>query len=178
MLASFLFEVKDHRRKEGQRYQLGHILFFSVLAILSGADSYRSICTFVKERYHQLHEWFNLNWKQCPAHTTIRNLIKGTSPSALANTFRAYRLQLWKAGSNLSTIAVDGKVLKGSFDRFHDRKAAQILSAFLVGPPLILAHEDIDQKTNEIPTAQELIEQRGVSRHLFTFDALHCQKKP
>jgi len=26
MLEGFLFKIKDHRRKQGQRYQLGHIL--------------------------------------------------------------------------------------------------------------------------------------------------------
>lgn len=40
MLKSFLFKVKDHRRKQGRRYELGHILLFTVLAILSGANSY------------------------------------------------------------------------------------------------------------------------------------------
>ena len=28
MLESSLFEVKDHRRKQGMRYQQGHILLF------------------------------------------------------------------------------------------------------------------------------------------------------
>ncbi|MBC8264740.1 MAG: transposase family protein, partial [Anaerolineales bacterium] len=41
MLQSFLFKIKDHRRKQGRRYQLGHILLFSIFAILSGATSYR-----------------------------------------------------------------------------------------------------------------------------------------
>ena len=41
MLQSFLFEIKDHRRKQGIRYQQGHILLFAILAILSGATSYR-----------------------------------------------------------------------------------------------------------------------------------------
>lgn len=37
MLESFLFKVKDYRRKQGQRYKLGHILLFTILAMLSGA---------------------------------------------------------------------------------------------------------------------------------------------
>jgi hypothetical protein len=28
MLQNFLFAIKDHRRKQGQRYQFGQILFF------------------------------------------------------------------------------------------------------------------------------------------------------
>jgi len=43
MLKSFLSEIKDNRRKEGRRYELPHILLFSIFAILSGADSYRKI---------------------------------------------------------------------------------------------------------------------------------------
>ena len=43
MLQNFLFKIKDHRRAQGRRYQLGHILFFSVLAILSGGDNYRAL---------------------------------------------------------------------------------------------------------------------------------------
>jgi len=48
MLESFLFKIKDHRRKQGQRYQLGHILLFAVLAMLCDADSYRKIYAFIK----------------------------------------------------------------------------------------------------------------------------------
>ena len=32
-------------------------------------------------------------------------------------------------------------------------------------------------KTNEIPTAQKLIEALGLTDCIFTFDALHCQEK-
>ncbi len=41
---------------------------------------------------------------------------------------------------------------------------------------LILAHEKIDVKTNEIPVAQTLIPQLELEKVVYTFDALHCQK--
>lgn len=72
---------------------------------------------------------------------------------------------------------IDGKVLKGSFDHFSDQKAMQLLSFFLSESKIILAHETIAVKTNEIPTAQQLMEERGLSGCLFTFDALHCQEE-
>jgi predicted transposase YbfD/YdcC len=40
-----------------------------------------------------------------------------------------------------------------------------------------LAHEEIAEKTNEIPTAQALIRKLGLSGYILTFDALHCQEK-
>ena len=74
-------------------------------------------------------------------------------------------------------LGCDGKVLRGSFDNFNDQKSIQIFSVFSSENRIILAHEEIAEKTNEIPTAQALMEGLGLSGYIFTFDALHCQKK-
>ena len=73
-----------------------------------------------------------------------------------------------------------GKSLRGSFDHFEDRKAAQVLSALAVDSTLVLGHiwicdEDGD-KNHEIQAAQQLVEALGLSGRLFTMDALHTQK--
>jgi hypothetical protein len=74
-------------------------------------------------------------------------------------------------------LAFDGKALKGSFDAFNDAKARQILSAFAVDTALVLAHIVIDEKSNEIPAVQKLLEELDVAGHIVTLDAMHCQKK-
>jgi hypothetical protein len=74
-------------------------------------------------------------------------------------------------------LAFDGKVLKGSFDAFNDVRAKQILSAFATHTALVLAHIEIDEKSNEIPAAQKLLEELGVADRIVTLDAMHCQKK-
>ncbi len=176
MLQSFLFKVKDHRRKQGQRYKLGHILLFSILAILSGADSYRKVQKFIVIHYDRLDEIFDLNWKRMPAYTSIRDIIQGTSGTELEQSFRQYSQLLAESDAEKQFIGCDGKVLQGSFDHFQDQKAVQILSVFVRGSQIILAHEEIATKTNEIPTAQTLMAVLGVSNYIFTFDALHCQK--
>jgi hypothetical protein len=176
MLQSFLFKVKDHRRKQGQRYQLGHILLFAILAILSGADSYRKVQKFIVVHYDRLDDAFDLNWKRMPAYTTIRDIIQGTSGPELEQSFRQYSQVLAESDQEKQWIGCDGKVLRGSFDHFQDQKAIQILSAFASYSHIILAHEEIATKTNEIPTAQALMVALGLSGYIFTFDALHCQK--
>ena len=176
MLESFLFQIPDHRRGQGRMYGLGHILLFSILAILSGATSYRKIHTFIKVNYEELNEKFNLNWKQVPAYTTIRNIIQDTSGSELERIFREYSTKLAETKRERKFLGCDGKVLRGSFDHFYDQKAIQIFSVFFSESRIILAHEEIAKKTNEIPTAQALMEELGLSGYIFTFDALHCQK--
>lgn len=177
MLKSFLFKIKDHRRRQGLRYELGHILLFSIFAILSGADSYRKVHAFIKANYEALDEVFDLNWKRLPAYTTIRAIIQGTSAAEVEEAFREYSADLAESDSKKRFMSWDGKVLCGSFDHFKDQKAIQVLSAFLSEQRIILAHEEIAEKTNEIPTAQELIRKLGLSDYILTFDALNCQTK-
>ena len=76
----------------------------------------------------------------------------------------------------MPVVALDGKTLKGSFDHLNDHKAAQALSAFASEAAILLAHTEIDVKSNEIPAAQRMIAELGLTGVLFTADALHCQK--
>lgn len=176
MLESFLFEIKDKRRGQGKQYQLGHILLISILAILSNADSYRKIHQFIKIHYKKLNAEFGFNWKNIPAYTTIRNVIQGCDRSSLEKEFRNYSKALIEEKIERKFIAFDGKTLRGSFDHFNDKRAIQILSVFLTESKIILAHQDIDEKTNEIPTAQKLMQELGIENCIFTFDAMNCQK--
>jgi len=176
-LQSFLFNIKDHRRRQGRRYQLGHILLLSVFAILSNATSYRKVHTFIKSHYETLDRTFDLNWKRMPAYTTVRAIIQGTSSDELEKSFREYSDLLASSDTEKQFVSFDGKVLRGSFDHFQDQKAIQVLSAFLTSRRIILAHEEIAEKTNEIPTAQELMPKLGLSDCIFTFDAINCQEK-
>ena len=177
MLKSFLFTIKDHRRKQGRRYELGIILLFSILAILSGSDSYRKIHKFIEVHYGTLTEIFGLAWKRKPAYTTIRNIIQNTSGMELEQSFREYSAVLAANAGEEQFIGCDGKVLRGSFDHFKDQKAIQVLSAFVSHEHIILAHEEIDAKTNEIPMVQRLMAELGLSGYIFTCDALHWQEK-
>lgn len=180
MLLECLSQVADPRRGQGRRYRLEYILLFSVLAMLCGATSYRQIQRFIKAHRERLNAWFGLGWKRAPAHTSIRYILQALQPEQLESAFRVHGQRLWEPSPESEAppaIALDGKVLRGSFDRFQDQKAAQMLSAFCQGEQLILGHLPVSSKTNEIPVAQQLIEELGLEGCLYTLDALHCQKK-
>lgn len=177
---SLLATIPDPRRAEGKLYQLPHILLFSILAVVSGANSYRGICTFIKIHRRKLNKAFKIGWKRPPAHTAIRYILQGLRATDVEKVFREHAADLNRAGAGLGTrvVAFDGKALKGSFDSFNDIKARQVLSAFAVDTALVLAHIEIDEKSNEIPAVQQLLEELDVADHIVTCDAMHCQKKP
>jgi hypothetical protein len=176
---SLLATIPDPRRAEGKRYQLQHLLLFSILAIVSGANSYRGIRTFLMAHRQRLNKAFKLNWKKAPSYTGVRYILQGLSATEVEKVFRAHaaNLNLEAPDSNARVIAFDGKTLKGSFDNFNDIKAKQVLGAFAVDTALVLAHIEIDEKSNEIPGVQKLLEELDVAGHIITCDAMHCQKK-
>jgi hypothetical protein len=179
----FLSTIPDPRRAEGKRYEQRYVLLFAILAIVTGANSYRGIRTFIRTHRVRLNKAFGLHWKHPPAHTSLRTIISGLDAAAVERAFRRHAAELnavksSKAGAVCRVLALDGKVLKGSFDAFHDSAAKQVLSAFAADTALVLAHIEIDEKSNEIPAAQRLLEELDVGDHIVTCDAMHCQKKP
>ncbi len=178
-LLSLFATIPDPRRAEGRLYQLQFVLLFSIFAIVSGANSYRGIRTYVKVHRQELNKAFKIKWKRPPAHTAIRYILQGLSAADVEKVFRehAANLNLAPAGSEARVIAFDGKTLKASFDAFNDIKARQVLSAFAVDTALVLAHIEIDEKSNEIPAVQKLLQELDVAGHIVTCDAMHCQKK-
>lgn len=178
-LLDLLAEVPDPRRAEGKLYKLPHVLLFSILAVMAGSNSYRGIVTFIDVHRRRLNATFGLQWQRAPAHTAIRYFLQGLDPAAVEAVFRRHAalLQAARGGARGGSIALDGKTLRGSFDAFHDRAAAQVLSAFATDTALVLAHVDIDGKSNEIPAAQALLAELGLAPGaLVTLDAMHCQK--
>jgi hypothetical protein len=179
-LLGLLNEIQDPRRAEGKLYQLPYVLLFSILAVVTGANSFRGIVTFIRVHRANLNAAFGLHWKRAPAHTAIRYILQGLDPAAVERVFRRHAAGLQPSGTETGQriIALDGKTLKGSFDHFTDRKAAQVLHAFDTGSNLLLAHLGISEKSNEIPAVQQLLSELGLAHHIVTLDALHCQKKP
>jgi len=178
-LLDLLAEVPDPRRAQGQIYKLPYVLLFSILAIVTGGNSYRSIVTFIDVNCRKLNAAFGLHWRRAPAHTAICYILQGLDPAAIEPVFRRHAALLQAAcvAPGQRSIALDGKTLRGSFDNFNDRPAAQVLSAFATDTALVLAHVGIAEKSNEIPAAQSLLAELRVAKDtVLTLDALHCQK--
>jgi hypothetical protein len=63
---ALLSEVPDPRRAEGKLYKLPYVLLFSILAVVTGGNSFRSIETFIKVHRRRLNAAFGLRWQRAP----------------------------------------------------------------------------------------------------------------
>lgn len=180
MLTIKLFEgVTDPRRAQGQRYEFVPFLTMLLLAVLSGATSYRKIAAFIEVHCARLNALFGISWKETPSYVAIRHLLMGLRETDIEQAVRRqgrYLAGTEIQGSSRRFIAIDGKALRGSAERLEDQRAQQILSVFGHADRIVLGQCEVSDKTNEIPVAQQIIQDLGLSGCVLTRDALHCQK--
>jgi len=81
------------------------------------------------------------------------------------------------------TIALDGKVLRGSYEAISDdptvesHPAIMWVSAYIVERGLILEPYQVASKTNEITAIPAFIKQMAIQGVVFAFDVISTQKK-
>lgn len=179
MLIDYLKQIPDQRTPQGRMFDLPHVLLFSILAIASGADSYRKIAIFIEEHFTTLCDAHHIQWKRPPSYNSIRHVIHGLDQTRTEKVFRRVSKEVasFEKGT-LTTVSLDGKALKHSFDNVADLRFRQILSAFAPDQNIILAHETIGvSKENEINVAITLMKSLKLNNVIYTLDALHTQKK-
>jgi hypothetical protein len=178
-LLSALEQIPDPRRPQGTRYPLAHLLLFSVLAVLAGATSYRGIVTFLAVHRDRLNRIYGVRLRRAPAVNTLRTLFLALDPVALEAAFRRHaRQQLGEEArpDEPCAVALDGKTLRRSFDRLHDRAAAHVLGAFATDAALILGHQEVPDVPAEVEGVHAMVRDLGLTGVILTVDALHCQK--
>jgi hypothetical protein len=178
ILAAFA-DIPDRRRAGGKRHQIALCLALFTLAITAGNRGFLAIGDWLKVYQTELIELFNPPKGRLPSYSTIRRVLLSLDyqqyAAALANFFEIKPLPG-------ETLAVDGKVLRGSYQLETDNAdspphpAIMLVSAYLVERGLILEPYQVSSKTNEITALPEFIKQLALNGVVFAFDAISTQK--
>lgn len=178
-LVSIFAGLPDRRRKQGKRHPLPLCLALFTLAVTAGNQGFLAIGDWLKSYKQQLKELFEVDI--IPSYSTIRR-------SLLSLDYQEYscRLAQFLEIEPISgeTLALDGKVLRGSYlletDNPHSQphKAITLVSAYLVERGLILQPCEVKDKSNEITAIPEFIKVLAVKGVVFAFDSMNTQKKP
>lgn len=168
--------LPDYRKVKQIKFNVGEILFLSLLAMLSGANGYQDMEFWIKMQRKELTKLLGYKFRP-PADNTIRNVFLNIDLEALNKLFENWS-QLQKSGTNkLTIVSADGKTMRGSADKVKNKKAKHIVSLFLSQEKLTIAQTEVGSKTNEIPALLELLEALKMEKCIITVDAMHNQKK-
>ncbi len=172
-LLELLSRVPDHRKGQGKRHKLEHILYLAILAGLMGATDYKQISIWIDKHVQkeEVKKLLGVEFIITPKRSAVSDILAKVDSEAVELLFREWiRIYVDTTGKHLS---VDGKVMNGS--RYKDQKAIEVVGAVLSEIGVVIAHQKIAEKSNEIPALQAMIAELG-DEFLFTFDAMNTQK--
>ena len=171
--------LPDIRRSSGKRHQMTLCLALFTLAVTAGNRGFLAIGDWLKCYRSELIALFNPPKQRLPSYSTIRPVLLSLDyaqySAALARLFGIEPLPG-------ETLAVDGKVLRGSYQLESDNQdspphpAIMLVSAYLVERGLILEPYQVDCKTNEIKALPVFIKQLALKGVVIAFDAINTQK--
>ncbi|MFF0451723.1 ISAs1 family transposase [Streptomyces sp. NPDC004609] len=181
-LLSALAQVSDPRDPRGRLHPLTAVLAIAAAAVLTGATSLLAISEWaadapqaVLERLGARRDPFS-GRRQAPCETTIRRILAEIDGDeldrAVGGWLAARRAQI--TGIPLRALAVDGKSLRGAARA--DGRRIHLLSAVDHATSAVLGQVDVEDKTNEIPRFQPLLDDIDVKGTVVTSDALHTQR--
>jgi hypothetical protein len=84
---NLLSQIRDPRRARAKKWQLGPVLLSTILAILSGATSYRKVHRFIEAHRERFNEAFGLGWKAAPAYSAVRTILRGLEGAEVERGF-------------------------------------------------------------------------------------------
>ena len=173
-LLELLSKVPDHRKGQGKRHKLEHILYLSILAGLMGATDYKQISIWIDKHVQkeQIKKLLGVEFIVTPKRSAVSDILAKVDSEAVELLFREWiRTYVDTTGKHLS---VDGKVMNGS--RYKDQRSIEVVGAVLSEIGVVIAHQQIAEKSNEIPALQAMIGELG-DEFIFTFDAMNTQNK-
>jgi predicted transposase YbfD/YdcC len=168
-------EITDPRVNRGANHSLIEMIFLTLCATICGADSWTDVERYGTSKLDWLRQLIPLE-NGIPSHDTLGRVFSRLDSLEFYACLQSWTNDICQSLKG-QTVAVDGKTLRGSFDRASGKSALHSVSAWVCGLRMCLGLKSVDDKSNEIPAVQELIAMLDLEGAVITADAMHCQKE-
>lgn len=109
-----------------------------------------------------------------PSQSTLCRIDQTLDAEGLAESMEKFIGKHLRKFEELKIIAIDGKCTRGTV--LENGKNPDIVSAFSVDEKLTISTVMCEEKSNEIPAAERLIDKLDLDGCVVTADAMFCQK--
>ena len=166
-------DLIDPRGSQGVLHPFISIVMIALLATIGGAKGWEDIETYGVSHEGWLSSFLPLPFG-IPSADTYRRLFERISPTAFEQSF-----QSWLSGLvrdlGAQVIPIDGKTVRGSYDRNGEQSALHLVSAWASENRLFLGQVKVEDKSNEITAIPALLELLDISGCIITIDAMGTQ---
>ena len=166
-------KVPDPRVKGRCLHKLSDILFIGLCTLLSNGEDFEDMVAFAEEREDWLRTKIELP-NGIPSHDTFNRVFQLIDNKHFAKV-------LGEDGSSLldhvegQLINIDGKKIKGASPGTKGNEGLFILSAWVSEQEFCLGQQVVDDKSNEIFSIPDLLDQIEVKGSTISLDAMGTQ---
>lgn len=157
-------------RADNVCHKLVDILVIAICAVICGANTFTQIAQYGKSKQSLLEGFLELK-HGIPSHDTFRRVFMVLNAERWQEVFFAWTRQLVLAESERPTevLAIDGKFSRSS--------GLHTVSVWASEQHVVLAQQQVPDKTNEITVIPELLEVLDIAGTTVTIDAAGTQKQ-
>ena len=172
-ILELLENIPDPRMEGKVKHNMGSILFVGLCGVLSGCESWSDIEDYCETKFMWLANYVNLT-NGVPSEWTFRRVFTLLDPGYMEKLLSDHAAGVVESRGKSDQIAIDGKALRGS--KRLDLKCLHSISAWCQENSLVLAENQLEDKSNEITAIPLLLEALDLKDKTVTIDAAGCQK--
>jgi predicted transposase YbfD/YdcC len=135
-LCSYLSDIPDPRVSRTQKHLLKDILAIAILAVIGGAEGWEDMENYGIAKQQWLEEFLELD-NGIPSDDTFRRVFERIKPEALEKCLNKW-LQTIMGSLKGEIIPIDGKSLRGSYDRNLGQSTLHLVTAWASEQRLVL----------------------------------------
>lgn len=165
--------IPDPRKLGKVKYSLSTIIFGTVCAILSGAESWRDIHDYCTVKLNWLSQYVDFE-NRVPSEWTFRRVFTLINSDFLEQLLRVHAAEIVSKNQKSDQVVIDGKPLRGS--QRQETKSLHSVSAWCHKNGLVLGEEQVQDNSNEITAIPLLIKSLALKGTTITIDAAGCQR--
>jgi len=165
--------LEDPRKGNARLHDLHELLLIALCCVLCGGQGAVDMALFAEAKEPFLRSFLELS-NGLPSHDTFSRLFRNLDAEQFGSVFQQFMAQFSEQIKGV--VAIDGKVVRRSFDRTSGKSALHMVSAWGCQQRLVLAQVATEAKSNEITAVPKLLRMLCLKGVIVTADALNCQR--
>jgi len=166
--------LQDPRVVGRTDHKLIDIIAITICAVISGANTWVEVELFGTAKMDWLNTFLELQ-NGIPSHDTFGRVFSLLDTDEFRDCFLSWIASVFQVTGG-QVIAIDGKTLRGSYDRSSNKAAIHMVNAWATENGISLGQVKTEDKSNEIKAIPELLRVLELSGCIVTIDAMGCQR--
>ena len=166
-------DVDDPRTGNARRHDFCELLMIALCTVLCGGQSAVDMGLFARAKEPFLRGFLKLE-HGLPSHDTFSRVFRLLDPLQFRTAFQQFMVSFSEQCQGV--VAIDGKVLRRSFDNASGKSALHMVSGWGCEQRMVLAQVTTDAKSNAITAVPVLLKMLSLKGTIMTTDAMNCQR--